>query len=174
MSSKENALRSMALAVLVLEVRRGHLKWKVTELGKRAGYSRGLVYQYLGATKPEILRNALEVFLRAFYSLDNDNFGETLGAKVASTRRFLVDHPEPILFYQKWRAGEGSWIREALVDAERDFRKRIRARFPGITPSQLILFHALLHGLVTAPFLDAKTAAEGGRELGRLLGTLKA
>ena len=130
MGSKDETLWTMAITVLVLDVRHGHMKWKVTDLAKRSGYSRGLIYQYLGSTKETILRNALDLFLPYFYAAKDENLRKGLGAKLATTRALLKEKPELIIFYQKWRAKEDSWIGEVLSKAEKNFRAQVKAQIP--------------------------------------------
>jgi len=170
MRRKSETLQILANAVLALEIKRGHLRWKVTELNAATGFSRTTIYQYLGDSKEEMLRSALRLFLDWFYGPRDARGPVDWRKQIAEVRKFLLANPAPILFYQKWRASPGTWPQAALRESEQAFREKLGALYPHLTPAQILIVHALLHGLVTAPFVSPRQAGEGAAELERILG----
>ena len=99
--SKEQKMLHMSACALSLEVNTGHLKWKVTELERKSGLSRSLIYRYFGSTKTIILRNALDIFVKNFYGIEGKSPTQSFPELVKIARQQVIDYPETALFYQK-------------------------------------------------------------------------
>ena len=160
MSNKEKTLYKLVLSFFKLEVRKGHLRWSVTDLAKTSGVSRSLVYRYLGNTKNAMVLSCIRCFTHEFYGFsitDIKEFEARFSANVVAARERLVEYHDAIIFYQKWRSRK-SWIRDEFVEIETQFQARLKVLFPNFNDKQIILVHAVLHGLVTAPFIDPQQA----------------
>lgn len=168
MTKKGKTVEAISICVLQLEIAKGHLKWKVTDLESRANVSRSLVYRYLGSTKEEILRNALRLFTESFYGFSEDGLSIPFPERVRRTRDFLIAHPEAIQFYQKWRALD-TWVSRELMRAEEKFQRKLKKLYPALNELQVFMVHGFLHGLVTAPFLTGDQSLECAQELERLM-----
>lgn len=152
-SSKEQTIFHISACALTLEISKGHLKWMVTELERKSGVSRSLIYRYLGSTKKEILRNAFEIFVKQFYGLEKKAYAEPLPKQIKRARQQIIDYPETALFYQKWRMIESDQARE-FMRIEEKFQKKLRKLFPRFSQEEILAAHACIHGLATAPFLS--------------------
>lgn len=143
------------MAIFELEDKRGHLKWKTTELVRNTAVSRQLIYRYFGSSKKEFLTTAVFAFCHEFYG-----FGEgelNLAGKIGEARERLRKYPEAVIFYQKWRARE-SFLQQEFIRVETMFQKKLKKIFPDFSQKQVLQAHACIHGLVTSPFLTAEQA----------------
>lgn len=163
-SRRDKTVERIATSVLRLEVSKGHLKWKVTDLQARAKISRSLIYRYFGNTKEGILRRALKVFTDKFYVLGEAETGAPFAERIRHSKRFLIENPEAILFYQKWRSKD-SWISIELKRSEQEFQNKLRQSYPHLSEQQVYMVHSFVHGLVTAPFLNGEQVLWAVREL---------
>jgi len=59
-------------AVTKLEVSKGHLGWKISDVAKEAEVTRSLVYYYLGKDKQVILSEAVKFMLEKVFNLFED------------------------------------------------------------------------------------------------------
>lgn len=153
--SKSATLLRISHTVFQLEERHGHLGWKVTDLVRKTKLSRSLIYTYLGSSKKEILLSALRYFLQNFYALEKFENPEGPWIQIKYARERMIQFPEAIIFYQKWRA-RNSWLQAEFVAIERKFQHRLKSDFPHLTETQVLGLHAVIHGLVTAPFLTSQ------------------
>ena len=64
----ENYLKILD-AVVRLEVVKGHLRWKMSDLSRMSGVQRTLVYYYFGKSKEVILKEALKTIGDEFFGL---------------------------------------------------------------------------------------------------------
>ena len=152
-SKPETRLR-IAQAVMRLEIRKGHLAWKVTELVRLIKVSRPLVYRYFGHTKKEILRCAFEEFTNDFFGFNDDPTLSFID-RVLKAQQFARENPEVVIFYTYWRNVESEW-KYRFKKIESSLRQNIKTHFPYLTQNQVLKTHVMLHGLVTAPFLSSK------------------
>lgn len=163
--TKQQKMFHISLCIFGLEAAKGHLKWKVTELVRKSGISRPLIYRYFGSSKQEILVSAVEVFCSEFYGFAEDHAnGGDLADKINEARERMSQHHEAILFYQKWRAKD-SFMKEVFVRIENKFQKKLKKVLPTFDDGQILMAHACIHGVVTAPFLTAAQAEKVCRDL---------
>lgn len=161
---KEATLLKLSVSVLKLESSKGHLKWKVTELEAKSKVSRSLIYRYLGSTKEEILKNSLQIFTFEFYGFRDEETPMSFHQRIEFTRNFLIKNFEIVLFYQKWRI-QDSWIKLELIQVEKKFQALLKQIFPSLAEEDIIVIHAFIHGLVTAPFLTSAHASAAALSL---------
>lgn len=158
-NSKSDKIFHIAACALSLDVSEGHLRWKVTDLERKSKVSRSLIYRYLGGDKKSILQNSMEIFVSQFYGLEKKTVTLTFAELVSQTRQWAIDYPETILFYQKNRAAS-SELKEAFVRVEEKFQKKLKKIFPHFSAEELLVAHACIHGVVTAPFLSAQQTSQ--------------
>jgi AcrR family transcriptional regulator len=157
----------IALEIVRLDVIRGHLKWKVSDLARGVGVSRPLIYYYFGRTKLEIIKGAIELISQDYYAFSgprqNMAHEGLLLESVLATRKILERAPQLAAFYQRWRF-ENSVIGDQLKEIESRYQKKLENAFPHLKKPQVLSLHANLHGIVTAPFLnenDLTSSLEG-------------
>src|SRR4051812_41652764 len=109
--NKSQTILSISLSVFSLEAKKGHLKWKVTDIEKNAKFSRSLIYRYMGKSKEEILKSALMVFTSNFYGFTEELKKLNFNERLRLAREMVLKFPEVSVFYQKWRHQKG-WIQD--------------------------------------------------------------
>jgi hypothetical protein len=122
-----------------------------------------LVYRYFGSSKKSILLEALKVFIEDHYAFTGKDKELSVAERIKRARARMVEYPEAVLFYQKWRSKE-SWLKGEFVKAERRYQKTLSKRFPEMSPEKITMMHAFFHGVVTAPFITPDEAYWACRE----------
>ena len=149
--------KSVLTTVLNLEISKGHLKWKVTDLARLSKVSRPLIYYHFGKTKSDILDSCLDLVAFNYYGLDEERIQSLssghLLESLRHTRELFLKTPSLILFYQKWRA-LSSPLQKRLIAIEKRYQKKLSEAYSFLNPREIIVLHALMHGAITAPFLD--------------------
>jgi AcrR family transcriptional regulator len=158
---KKDQVRSRVLqAVMAAEVSKGHLKWKVSEIARFTGVSRPLIYYHFGKTKKEILNECLAVVAEDHYSLASERAKslkpETILESLTRTRKMFLKNPSLVVFYQRARM-QNSDIGRQLIAIEKRYQEKLKKSFPKMSADQIVGLHALFHGMITAPFLDARS-----------------
>ena len=153
--SKEEKVFNIALSVFELEEEKGHLNWKITELVEKTEVSRSLIYRYFGGNKEEILLEAVKAFVSKFYGLGPEASGDSFLQKVQNARKLMEEYPQAAVFYLRWRDSD-TFIKDELIKTENDYQKMLGESFPHLGPIQIKALHSLLHGFVTAPFVNHK------------------
>lgn len=149
--------RRILHAVIALEMGKGHLKWKVSDLARKVGVSRPLIYYHFGKTKQQILDQSILLVAEEFFGLSPER--EALmreGRAVESlllSRELFFKHPDFAVFYLKWRM-QKSPVQKKLVEIEERYQDMLRKYFPRLNSTAIRALHGLLYGIVTAPFLD--------------------
>ncbi|MES2855078.1 MAG: TetR/AcrR family transcriptional regulator [Bdellovibrionota bacterium] len=162
-TSKQQTILKLSHCVLQLEATRGHLKWKVSDVVRKAGVDRALAYRYFGNSKKAILLNATRFFIEDYYDFTNVNPKTTFGERVARARKRLQAYPEAIMLYQRNRSTE-TFLSAEYVAAEKKFHGRLKALYPHLNDDQIELAHTCIHGIVTAPFISVERAQELGQK----------
>jgi AcrR family transcriptional regulator len=149
---KSDILRS----VLRLEVLKGHLKWKVSDLARYSGVSRPLIYYHFGNTKAAIIVTSIRYLAEEYFGLNEERLlmfkqGNALPS-LMRTRKALMAAPDAITFYFRWRTTK-SEIQKHLIAIELEYQKLLVKGFPSLSAPEAAALHGILFGLVTAPFL---------------------
>ncbi len=151
--SKSDKIFHIASCVLALEVSKGHLGWTVSGLVKKSGLSRTLVYRYFGGSKLAILENSVDRFVEIFYGLHHQEQPQPFWTSVKAARKHIQKFPEAAVFYQKCRSLDSA-LKNRFIIVERKFQKKLKRQLSLKTDAEVLVVHSIIHGLVTAPFLD--------------------
>lgn len=159
-------------AMLKLENEKGHLAWKVADLARSAGVSRALVYYHFGKTKPDILDAGIEIIAEEYFGLTKKR-SELVErgqgwASVAHTRAMITARPSFAIFYLRWRSQKATPIGKKLAAIDARYQAMLARAFPQLSPPKIIALHAMLYGVVTAPFVTDE-AVEVIRKLAQKL-----
>lgn len=159
-------------SILSLEVNKGHLKWKVSDLARMAKVSRPLIYFHLGRTKKEILENCMAILGEEFYGLSatrQNMLREGRGLdSLRLTHRMFLGTPALAVLYLKSRT-HASHLQKTLVALEERYAEKIAQALPHLSPTEVGAVHAIFHGLVTAPFADDEVLEAAWRMLAPVL-----
>lgn len=164
--AKKNPRLEILIKVISLEVNKGHLKWKVSDLARLCHVSRSLVYYHFGKTKQEILMACLELLATEYYGLNRPNadwvFDGSLPEILLRARRLHMQTPAIAAFYQRWRV-QDSPLKDRLEKYELEFQQKLKKAHPHLSTAKILAIHGIFHGLVTAPFMTDAAIAEGSK-----------
>jgi len=158
--------------VMHLEVRKGHLRWTVSELSRLTKVTRPLIYYYLGKTKIEIFKATLYILAKDFYGLSDERIA--MKAKtgrldsILATRKVAMGNADILAFFYANRFGK-TWMQPELVDMEKAFIARLDKELEGISEEFQILFKALCQSFVTAAFFNEEQIRIGFAKLCELI-----
>lgn len=161
MEQKDQNYWNILNAVIRLEVSKGHLSWKVTELSRLSKVGRPLIYYYFGKSKKEIVDTALKIIGDEFFGLSPERLqmwkeGRILES-VLKTRALLAKAPHVSQFYFHWRH-QDSEVSKALVKLEKRHQKKIKSLYPDCGDIESQVIFAVLFGLILAPDIKPKAA----------------
>ncbi|MGK0367576.1 MAG: AcrR family transcriptional regulator [Thermoproteota archaeon] len=170
-SGKDKTYWDILNAAISLDIQKGHLKWSLTGLSKKADVTRSLIYHYFGKEKLNILEEACLLFGEKLAGISNeylDFYKENdFISGIACSRQILEHCPMLLPFYYLNRTKInpiGVLIREY---EEKGIQKRIE-QFPNLKRNQAIAIYTLQFGISTCPNLrteDIQTCIEMIKEL---------
>lgn len=158
----------IADAVFFLENTVGHLRWSVSALARHTKYQRTLLYYHFGKNKKTILANCLTVVANEFYGLSAQRISLVMQGKgtecIFLSRKMFQLYPNYLIFYTRWRHRD-SVLRVQLMEIELTYQNKLRWIFPELNEKDIGSLHAILQGLVTAPFLSDESFAGGLKQI---------
>lgn len=151
-------------AAIALEVRHGHLKWKMSELSRKSKVSRPLVYYYFGKDRKVILSQAIQLFGDELAGLSDRRIkywqeGDIYHSVLAS-RELTQKLPHFVSFYFMHRLSENE-IGVNIREIELRYAKKIKNFFPGATSDQVKALFGFFFGLTFAPGINKQAIFEG-------------
>jgi len=146
-----------------LELKHGHLKWKVTDLSRAAKISRSQIYEKLGSNKTSILKTSLTLILDELYGFapEHRDFCKTHGEfqGLLRSRQVVFDSPELLSFYFLHRnntSDYGALIREK----ETQFLNFVAQKNQITNDTALLFIRTFIHGVSVAPFLNDEQVSD--------------
>lgn len=144
-------------AVIRLEVTKGHLLWKVTELSRLSGVGRPLIYYYFGKSKEEIVQTALKIIGDEFFGLSEERIEmwkrKEIAESVLRTRELMSKAPYVSVFFFHWRHKDGE-IADHLKALEQRYKAKLETLMPGKSAAEMDAIFAALFGLTLLPELQ--------------------
>lgn len=155
--SKSKDLTHILHAMVSLEVSKGHLKWKLSDLSRKSGIKRPLIYYHFGKTKKAIFENGVLTVANEYFGLTEERLKMLSDGRAYEslmlTRKMIQENPSFAIFYLKWRS-EKSPLQKKLIEIEKKYQKTLKKLFPKSTDSEIVAFHGVFYSIVVAPFLD--------------------
>lgn len=141
-------------AALDLDFRKGHLKWTMSELSRRSGITRSLIYYHFGRSKLAILQEAVRVIGEQVIGVDPERIEQWRSGNwkeaVLQSRQLMTSSPSLLNFYLLHRE-RPTEIGEALRRLEAGYQKKLRSLFPHLTDSAHTALYAFFFGVTFAP-----------------------
>lgn len=172
-TKKDEAFWKILSAAIELEHKKGHLRWTMTELGRRSGVTRSLIYYYFGRSKVDILKSGVKLIGEDFVGLNERRMAMWKNGKFFESMKESHDMYEqaPYLcsFYLNYRSAPNE-IGESLRDIEKVFLKRIKQFLPSLSEAQVRAVFSVYFGLVFSPFSSDQVIQEAIPLLTRIFG----
>lgn len=106
---KDQRIEKILEAVIELEVTKGSLLWKMSDVARISGVTRSLIYYYFGKDKKTLLQTTVDYYVDEFFSFKLDRRekirrGEIMSL-ISAARKKLTSRPYFLQFYAKHRQG---------------------------------------------------------------------
>jgi hypothetical protein len=165
---KAELIERVLRAVISLNMRRGHLRWTMSELSRASGVPRTLIYYYLGKTKSGILKDSVRLIGRELAGFNERKLqlwaeGRVDDALLESRKLFEEDRYLIAFFFA--HRGLDTEIGREMVSIEREFLGKLRGRFPNLDENHILAMHGLLFGLSFCPGLTPEAVRSGTQML---------
>ncbi len=163
---KDQVYWTILNAALVLDFRKGHQKWTLSELSRTTGVTRSLIYYYFGKDRMSILQEAIRFIGEEFFGLTPKRLQLWKDGKIATavliTRAAIEQTPALGAFYlaHRFRPTE---LGESFRKLENQYVKKLSGFFPKLGPDQIRALYGLMFGLVFAPNLTEAAIDEAVR-----------
>lgn len=163
--SKEFYIERIMEAVIELEMTKGHLKWRMSDLARVSRVTRSLLYYYFGKDTREILHQAVTYYIMVFLEfrverMEKIKRGEVLDL-IAVARKRLRKNPYFLQFYAKHRLEETD-VSPLFRKAEKHYYENLKETLSPKWRSLARILWALIFGLAVQPSVsdDDLKAAE--------------
>jgi AcrR family transcriptional regulator len=161
MKQIEAALES----VIELEMTKGHLRWKMSDLARKSGVSRPLLYYYLGKDRKSIFKQAVDYYVAVFLDFRLERAEKVRKGQIIElitvARSRLKKNPYFFQFYAKHRF-ENTEVSPIFHAAEKKYFEHLKASLPPHWHHLTRVMWALVFGLAVQPDItsDDLKAAE--------------
>lgn len=143
-------------AVVRLEVVKGHLRWKISDVSRLSGVQRTLIYYYFGKSKENILKTAMKSIGDEIFGLSPERVKLWAEGRVRESillsRAQVQKAPHVAEFFFHWRH-QSSDVQETLLDLEKRNIQKFKTYFPQLKEAEVKALYSILFGLVIFPEL---------------------
>lgn len=174
-SSKRDAVFWKVLnSALELDSRRGHLKWTMSDLSRKSGITRSLIYYHFGRSKMAILDEAVRMIGQEIIGIGPERMalwraGEWATA-VRAARAITSQSSFLVTFYLVHRERPTD-IGNSLREMEKAYLKKLETIFPGLPPAGIRALFALFFGATFGPLIDDAAIEFAANAVKSLTGT---
>lgn len=173
MKDRDSTFWKVLNAALELDFRKGNLKWTMSELSRKSGITRSLIYYHFGRSKTAILSEAINVIGEEIIATGPDRVALWRDGKWAETvrlsREVASQAPHLCNFYLLHR-DRPTEIGTAIRALETAYLKKLQKLFPELPAAGIKALFAFFFGICFAPHVDDETvevAIQGLRKLTR-------
>jgi len=154
--SKDERFWNILNCALELDSKRGHLRWSMTELAKKSGESRTLIYYYFGKSKEDVLNAAVDVIGAELFGITQKRLEhwtrDEFEKSIKDTHTHLQKFPNLAVFFLTHRARENN-VGLALREYEKRYLAKMRNHFPDKNDAEIESIWCYIFGIVSAPVL---------------------
>ena len=160
-------------AAMELDFRKGHMKWTMSELSRRSGVTRSLIYYHFGRSKISILQEAVKVVGEDFVGLSANRLEMWSKGRMVdslkSAREMARSAPHIGQFYLTHR-DRPTEIGEALRRIEQVYLKKLGTFYPSLSETDLRALYTVFFGTCFAPLSDDGVIDRLAESIRRILG----
>jgi AcrR family transcriptional regulator len=154
--TKDEIYWSVFDAVIRLDIQKGHMNWKITELARASKISRTLIYYYFGKSKEQIMKSAIDYLGQEFLGLTTErlvlwNEGKVLESVLKS--RAMAQKSPHVTFFYMIRKSLDTEVGRAIKELDRRHRKKLQEFYPVSDKDDIEALAAVLFGLIATPNL---------------------
>lgn len=171
MKDRDSTFWKVLNAALDLDFKKGHLKWTMSELSRKSGITRSLIYYHFGRSKSNILREAIMVIGEEVVATDPKRMAMWRDGKWADSvrvsREIAVHSPTLCNFYLLHR-DRPTEIGAVIRDLETNYVRKLQKLFPEFPPAGIKALNAFFFGIVFSPNVDEETVEIAVQSLKKL------
>lgn len=161
--TKDETFWQVLNTAVELDFLRGHLRWSLSELSRKSGITRSLIYYYFGSQKTSILAEAVKFIGEEIFGLNEVRMkmwheGKILES-VLATRKLVQENQHIAAFYVVQRTANTE-VGESLRKLEAEYASKIRRFFPTLAPGVAEGIFGLFYGLTIAPNIPDRAIAQ--------------
>ena len=168
--SKEDYIENIMEAVIELEMTKGHLKWRMSDLSRLSGVTRSLLYYYFGKNKKNIFKESVNFYIGKFLDFRVDRAEKIRKGEIVElislARTRLRKNPYFLQFYAKHRLEETE-VSALFQKAENQYFENLRETLPARWRSLARILWALVFGLAVQPSLSEEELKSAERIMRR-------
>ena len=147
-------------AALELDVKKGHLKWTLSDLSRKSGITRSLIYYYFGRSKESILNEAIKLIGTELAGLNKKREklwleGQFLESLIEA--RSIFDKAPYLHLLIAEHIGRDTELGVAVRDIQTRFIAKINRVFKLSDNNKSRAIYSLYWGMLFAPMQDKKT-----------------
>lgn len=154
---KQKHIENIMEAVIELEMTKGHLKWRMTDLSRVSGVTRSLLYYYFGQDKKHIFREAVQYYIIEFFDFRIERAEKVKRGQIVElislTRKRLRKTPYLLQFYAKHRL-EKTEVSVQFEQAEKKYYENLKESLPKKWHPFARVLWAFVFGLAVQPDLN--------------------
>ena len=154
MKDKDATWWSVLKAAIELDIKRDHLKWRMSDLSRASGVSRSLIYYYFGRDRSAILSEAIRLFgepLSGIAKNHMDLWDRKAYAEALYEAKLILDRiPQILIFYFLHRNAD-SEIGELIRSFEKKGIQKRKKFFPSLDDKGARALFALQMGICVGP-----------------------
>ncbi len=163
--SKDEIIDKVLSSSIDLNLRKGHLKWSVTDLAKDSGISRTLIYYYFGKSKEAILSEAVQFYASEIFDTRWEVSQKLLKGEIENmirtTRALISKNPHLVVLYSRFRNSNTS-VGKAFAEGEKKYLSMITDTLPEKNKTHAKMIWAFIYGLTLSPSIFDSDLAQAG------------
>lgn len=137
MGDKENVMFKICNAVLQLEIEKGHLCWKVSDIAKLADVTRSLIYYYFGKEKDTIFEEAYRFMINIILPEKNEA-KSGIAERTKKAIRLFEKVPYIFIIYFMEKDKDDSPIGKIIRNAESRILERFKESNPHLSDKEIL------------------------------------
>ncbi len=155
--NKDEVFKSIFEAIIRLDMQKGHLKWKISEVARASKISRTLIYYYFGNSKENMIATAIDFLGEEYFGLSPERLamwerGEVLESVLKS--RELCQGALYVPFFHMARRHLKGKTGDKLRDLEARYHKKLQSYYPEANKDDIEALAAVLFGMAAMPNLS--------------------
>lgn len=152
--SKHSTHWKVLRAAIELDSSKGHLLWTMSDLSRKSGVTRSLIYYYFGRQKKDILLEAVRFIGKELFGLSDERLelwkNNQIDQSVTASRKLFQKYHFLYAFYFCQRAKD-SLIGKEIRNLEAKHLNKIKSRFPDFSTEECQVVSSLFLGFVLSP-----------------------
>lgn len=145
--SKDEVFYRICNAVLKLEVEKGNLNWRLSDVSREADVTRSLIYYYFGKEKEIILEEAYKFMLDVIFDVDDKNSGLPFNERTNIAIKTVMEMPYVfVLFFLE--KNRDTKISRMIKDTEEKHLRRLSKEFKDASPEAIKRMYLVQLGAV--------------------------